>query len=189
MANISILLIEGTPAKPQDISDVLRRAGYGVKHIPCDSNDTSSSATETHVQAKNALARLASLSLLVDETTEPSQAPLVIITNKHNRESIASKGLLYLDDLQLNRLTHQAYVHNKVMDLTSIQFSLLHAFLENRGAVMSKAILYQSVLNRELGPHDRSLDMHLSRLRRKLTDFGWQGERLKTIHGKGYCLT
>ncbi len=54
---------------------------------------------------------------------------------------------------------------------------------------MQKSKLYQTVLNREFGPHDRSLDMHLSRLRRKLSDLGWQGERLKTVHGKGYCLT
>ena len=53
---------------------------------------------------------------------------------------------------------------------------------------MSKALLSQQALNRTLGAYDRGLDMHLSRIRRKLTDAGWRGDRVQTVHGEGYCL-
>ncbi|KNC65693.1 transcriptional regulator, partial [Pseudoalteromonas rubra] len=41
---------------------------------------------------------------------------------------------------------------------------------------------------KKLGAYDRSLDMHLSRVRRKLNDANWFGERLQTVHGQGYCF-
>jgi two-component system response regulator PfeR len=53
---------------------------------------------------------------------------------------------------------------------------------------VGKAELYQVVLNKKLGIYDRSLDMHLSRVRRKLNEANWLGDRLQTVHGKGYCF-
>jgi len=49
--------------------------------------------------------------------------------------------------------------------------------------------LYQTVLEREFSRYDRSLDMHLSRVRRKLVDAGMPADRLSTVHGKGYSFT
>jgi DNA-binding response OmpR family regulator len=43
-------------------------------------------------------------------------------------------------------------------------------------------------LNRNFGIHDRSLDMHLSRVRRMLIAAQWRGERLLAVHGQGYYL-
>ena len=74
------------------------------------------------------------------------------------------------------------------LEFTPIQFKLLWELLLHRGEVLSKAYLYQKVLNKNIGAYDRSLDMHLSRVRRKLNEASWQGERLQTSHGKGYCL-
>lgn len=59
----------------------------------------------------------------------------------------------------------------------------------HQGEVLSKAFLSQSVMHRVFGPHDRGVDMHLSRFRRKLIAAGGAGERLQTVHGQGYCLT
>jgi len=58
----------------------------------------------------------------------------------------------------------------------------------NSGEVLSKPYLYQTVLKRSYGIYDRSLDMHLSRIRRKLNEAKWKGDRLQTINGKGYCI-
>ena len=188
MSNISILFVEGDPSKNQEIPDLLRNAGYPVKQIPSSSSDISNGALEPSAEVKSAIACLTSASLLDDGLEKTPRTPIYIVAADKSRNERGPKGLLSLDNLQLNRLTHKAHVNNQEMNLTSIQFSLLNTFLENLGVVMSKAKLYQSVLNREFGPHDRSLDMHLSRLRRKLTELGWQGERLKTVHGKGYCM-
>lgn len=95
---------------------------------------------------------------------------------------------LSLDGLCVDRLKSIASANEQVLELTPIQFKLLWVLLQNSGNVLSKAFLYQVVLNKTYGAHDRSLDMHLSRVRRKLMEAEWPGQRLQTVHGKGYCL-
>lgn len=95
---------------------------------------------------------------------------------------------LVLDGLIMETANQQIYVNDTELVLTTIQFGLLRELLANRGEVLSKAYLSQRVLNRAHGAHDRSIDMHLSRVRRKLKETGWQGDRLQTVHGKGYRI-
>lgn len=95
---------------------------------------------------------------------------------------------LVLDGLLVNQLDQSVKVDNTKLEFTPIQFKLLWELVLHRGEVLSKAFLYQRVLNKNLGEHDRSIDMHLSRVRRKLNDASWQGKRIQTSHGKGYCL-
>jgi two-component system response regulator PfeR len=106
-------------------------------------------------------------------------------SHNHTPEKILK---LSFDGLHIDR--HQSIVsaNDRELDLTPIQFKLLWVLLHNSGEVLSKAYLYQTVLNKSYGAHDRSLDMHLSRVRRKLIEAGWPGQRLQTVHGKGYCL-
>ncbi|WP_445354237.1 response regulator transcription factor [Microbulbifer sp. EKSA008] len=93
-----------------------------------------------------------------------------------------------IDNLLLDLNTQQVFAGDSPIEFTAIQFKLLWELAIHRGEVLSKAYLSQQVLNRTLGAYDRSLDMHLSRVRRKLTCVGWRGDRLQTVHGKGYCL-
>ncbi len=100
-----------------------------------------------------------------------------------------SQQLIALDKLHVDMLSQKVDVDGERLELTPIQFKLLLTLLQNKGEVLSKAFLYQVVLNKNYGAHDRSLDMHLSRVRRKLSEANWNGERLRAVHGKGYCLT
>lgn len=93
---------------------------------------------------------------------------------------------LTIDNLQLNRRTQQVLFDEENVELTPIQFKLLWIMAENQHEVLSKAFLYQSVLDRPFSRFDRSLDMHLSRVRKKLVEAGMPPERLVTLHGKGY---
>jgi two-component system response regulator PfeR len=93
-----------------------------------------------------------------------------------------------LDGLTLNYKNHTIVIHDIPLDFTPIQLKLLWELLLHKGEVLSKAYLYQKVLNKNIGAYDRSLDMHLSRVRKKLNQANWQGERLQTSHGKGYCF-
>jgi two-component system response regulator PfeR len=102
--------------------------------------------------------------------------------------AVVSNHSVAIDDLLLTLDTSRASIKHTPLDLTLIQFKLLWELAHHRGEVLSKAYLSQQVLNRTLGAYDRSLDMHLSRVRRKLNDAGWRGDRLQTVHGKGYCL-
>lgn len=72
--------------------------------------------------------------------------------------------------------------------LTVTEFRLLQLLLEQPDQVLSKAFLYQSVLHRGYGRHDRSLDLHVSHLRRKLRDAGIAGQPLRTVWGQGYTF-
>jgi len=74
------------------------------------------------------------------------------------------------------------------VSLTQIQFRLLWVLALHQGEALSKPYLYQVVLEKEFSRYDRSLDMHLSRVRRKLVDAGMAADRLQTVHGKGYCF-
>ncbi|MNT33244.1 DNA-binding transcriptional regulator CpxR [compost metagenome] len=55
--------------------------------------------------------------------------------------------------------------------------------------MLSKAFLYQQVLQRGYARHDRSLDMHVSQIRRKLKSIGYQEREVRTVWGKGYVLS
>lgn len=95
---------------------------------------------------------------------------------------------LHIDDLSLDVQTQAAQVGGKGVDFTTTQFRILWQLALHRGEVLSKAFLYQQGMNRSLGSYDRGLEMHLSRIRRKLNQAGWQGDRVITVHGAGYCL-
>jgi two-component system response regulator CpxR len=70
--------------------------------------------------------------------------------------------------------------------MTSTEFSVLEALLRDAGRVVPKADLSERALGRPLGRFDRSLDMHVSNLRRKLGDYPSGEERIKTVRGTGY---
>ncbi len=93
---------------------------------------------------------------------------------------------LKVDQIQLNRSTQLAEFSGIELNLTPLQFKLLWVLLENKQQVLSKPLLYQTVLDRPFSRYDRSLDMHMSRVRKKLEDAGMAPDRLATVHGKGY---
>lgn len=95
---------------------------------------------------------------------------------------------LKVDGLTLNPKKQTIYVNNNKLECTTIQFKLLWELVSQQHKIVTKADLHQAVLNKKLGVYDRSLDMHLSRVRRKLNEANWLGDRLQTVHGKGYCF-
>nr|WP_159063649.1 response regulator transcription factor [Thaumasiovibrio occultus] len=99
-----------------------------------------------------------------------------------------SRSEMLLDELYLNRTKGVVKVGGKLIELTSIQFTLLWVLATYRTKVLDKPFLYKTVLEKDFASHDRSLDMHMSRVRKKLVQAGLDSERLKTVHGVGYCL-
>ncbi|MCL1045333.1 response regulator transcription factor [Shewanella electrodiphila] len=95
---------------------------------------------------------------------------------------------LAVDGLILNPKKQTIHVNDQHLECTTIQFKLLWELVSKQDQIVTKADLYEAVLNKKLGAYDRSLDMHLSRVRRKLNEANWLGERLQTVHGKGYCF-
>lgn len=101
----------------------------------------------------------------------------------------ASSRFLEHHELKLDRHEYEVTVNGGAkVTLTPIQFKLLWTLVQNFGSVQSKPYLYQMVLEREFSPYDRSLDMHLSRIRKSLVNLGVPQDRIQTIHGKGYLV-
>ncbi|MBJ2137472.1 response regulator transcription factor [Paraglaciecola chathamensis] len=104
----------------------------------------------------------------------------------HTLQSNTHTSTLSADQLLLNRAKQQVFFADCEVELTPLQFRLLWVLVENKSDIMSKAFLYQTVLDRAFSRYDRSLDMHVSRVRKKLVEAGMPPERLLTMHGKGY---
>ncbi len=96
---------------------------------------------------------------------------------------------LTFEDASLETGSRTAYLRDNQLDLTGVEFDLLYAFLKEPGIVLKREDLVRRILGRELSPFDRSIDMHVSNLRRKLGSKGDGGERIKSIRGVGYLYT
>jgi len=94
-----------------------------------------------------------------------------------------------VEDVTLSPTLRSVEVAGEPVSLTSIEFELLAALMRNAGKVSRKEDLSESVLERSLSPYDRSLDMHISNLRKKLGPREGGTERIKTIRSVGYIYT
>ena len=100
--------------------------------------------------------------------------------------AMSGKNEISVDDLEMNIGARQLKRNGEEVELTSTEFSILQALLQHQGEVVSKRDLYISALNREPVQHDRSIDMHVSNLRRKLGPMPGGEPRIETIRGIGY---
>lgn len=111
-----------------------------------------------------------------------------ILRRSGTAEPVSSSTTLRIDDLELDPGARTVLTKGKNVELTDVEFSLLEALMRSPGKVVSREELAERALGRSLNPFDRSLDMHVSRLRRKLDEVSSSGDRVKTIRGAGYQL-
>jgi two-component system, OmpR family, response regulator CpxR len=96
---------------------------------------------------------------------------------------------LAVGDVTLNLGARTVHVGGVPIELTSVEFSLLEVLIRLAGQVVSREALSIQALGRELNAYDRSIDVHVSSLRRKLGTLGEENERIKTVRGIGYFYT
>lgn len=107
-----------------------------------------------------------------------------------NRQTIQIENdKLSVDDVEVQISARSASRSNEDLNLTSVEFDLLAEFLRHAGKVVKKEDLSEKVLERKLSPFDRSLDMHVSNLRKKLGVRENDLEIIKTIRSVGYIYT
>ncbi len=111
-----------------------------------------------------------------------------VLRRQDHTATLPPAAQLRVQDLELDIAARKALKAGKRLDLTDIEFGLLEAMMRVPGQVLSRDELSRAVLGREFDPFDRSLDMHVSRLRRKLGRDGEEEDRVKTIRGVGYQL-
>jgi DNA-binding response OmpR family regulator len=95
---------------------------------------------------------------------------------------------LSIGNLHLNPGARVATRDGEPLNLTSTEYSILEQLMRHAGRVVSKADLSQTALGKPLQRHDRSLDVHVSNLRRKLGDGGDADPCIITVRGVGYQL-
>lgn len=94
-----------------------------------------------------------------------------------------------VDDVELQPHTRTVYRRQQKIPLTSTEFAILEMLMRNAGQVVTKNALSEAALGRKLGRYDRSLDMHLSNVRKKMGFTSPDDERIKTIRNVGYFYT
>ena len=92
---------------------------------------------------------------------------------------------IQIDELKIDLDRHQVFSNGSVIDLTATEFKILSLFAHSPGRVFTRSILMDAVWGQEYYGIERTIDTHVSRLRRKLGQFG---ERIETVHGVGYRL-
>ena len=111
-----------------------------------------------------------------------------ILRRRSGTDATIEHTLLRVQGLELDTAARTVLQNGQKIELTDVEFDLLKMLLQSPGQVVSREELAENVLGRKFHPFDRSLDMHISRLRRKLSGNGMEDDRVKTIRGTGYQL-
>jgi two-component system, OmpR family, response regulator CpxR len=97
-------------------------------------------------------------------------------------------GRLAAGGITLDLDAREAWFARRRLDLTTVEFDLLAALARAAGRVVSREELSRAALGREYSPLDRSVDMHVSNLRRKLDPDAAEATPIKTVRSAGYLL-
>jgi DNA-binding response OmpR family regulator len=91
-------------------------------------------------------------------------------------------------DLEVDPAARTARLEGRELVLTALEFDLLLALAERAGRVLARDVLWEAAGRADARVSDRSVDVHISRLRAKLGDDARSPRRLKTVRGVGYVL-
>lgn len=105
-----------------------------------------------------------------------------------NRQEQKVAGTRDIDNLSIHGAGLCVYVDGNKQDITVSELRLLNALLDNAGDVVSRDALCKTVFGHGAYPMDRSLDVMISRLRRKIGPLPAGGERIKAVRGEGYMF-
>jgi two-component system response regulator CpxR len=103
---------------------------------------------------------------------------------KTNENSIDNQQI---NAVILDHATRQVFCHQQRVELTGTEFQILDLLMNNASQIVSKNVISEQILKRKLSAFDRSIDMHISNIRRKLLEFS-PSDKLKTIRGAGYIF-
>lgn len=95
---------------------------------------------------------------------------------------------LDVGNIHLDASVRQASQDGNVLSLTGAEFAILQILMEHAGSAVSKEVLMKSALGRDYVPYDRSVDVHVANLRKKLHPGDAANTPIKTIRGVGYQL-
>lgn len=110
------------------------------------------------------------------------------VLRRTSKDGAAEGGpaVLRVGDLEMDLGAREVRRSGEVIELTGAEFAILEALVREAGSVVDRNELSVQALGRRASAFDRSLDVHLSNLRRKLGPAADGGDRIKTVRGVGY---
>lgn len=94
---------------------------------------------------------------------------------------------LTIDHLTIIPNRQEAFYKEEALTLTGTEFAILHLLMAQQGELVSKETISENVFNRKLMAFDRSIDMHVSNIRKKIHQFS-EHTSIKTVRGSGYIF-
>ena len=145
---------------------------------------TASQLTSDHIQ---------SLDCGADDFINKPFEPSILLARirrflSRNNLSTTSNTSLSVNGLIFNLVEETVLFKDSPVELTDIEFRILHELAQFQNIVVSREDLYRKILDKEYDGIDRGIDVHVSRIRRKLTVVGFEAKRIKSIRGLGYML-
>ena len=105
---------------------------------------------------------------------------------KRRRPAPLPATTLRIGDLEVRTHTRQVLVNGQQVDVTGAEYDILVLLIQSAGQILSRDQLAKVALGRTLGAFDRSIDNHVSNLRKKLGPAEGETERIRSIRGAGY---
>ncbi len=110
------------------------------------------------------------------------------ILRRQNEGSVSPSKRMVFGSLEIDRDARSVWLGNKTAELTSYQFDLLVAMAERAGRVLTREQIMEAVRGRELEAFDRSIDVHMGRIRAAIEVDPKEPLRIVTVRGVGYVF-
>ncbi len=112
----------------------------------------------------------------------------VISVQESDAATSKSEGLLQFNGLEINALARSVTLDGQLIKVSSNEFDVLWFIAERAGQIVSRKELVSHLRGFDYDGFDRSIDLRISRLRKKLGDDSSEPFRIKTVWGKGYLF-
>ena len=115
-------------------------------------------------------------------------ARITAIFRRTGEEEIDEQSELDVGPLRAVLKRREAFLNGEALKLTNAEFIVLFTLMRSAGEVVSREALTRAALGRALLPDDRSLDTHISNLRKKLANDSGTDLQIRSVRGSGYVL-
>ncbi|RYY77262.1 MAG: response regulator [Gammaproteobacteria bacterium] len=128
-----------------------------------------------------------------DYVTKPAEPRVLLariralMRRYYQQESVEQENIVF-DQLLIQPTARKVQLNAEDINLSSHEFDLLVALAKHAGQVIGREYLFNQIYNREYDGLDRTIDVRISQLRKKLQDNSENPTRIKTIWGKGYLF-
>lgn len=181
------------------ILDVMLPGGSGFELLKRMRAESSTTPVLLLTARGDAVDRIVGLQIGADDYLPKPFDPRELVARIHailrrTRAAQAGSGseaneedsTIHVGDLTLSPTTRTVTLGTHDLDLTTLEFNLLEVLLRRAGTIVTRDDLATLAMGRPLAPFDRSVDVHISKLRRKLSGRADSESRIKSIRGVGY---